>query len=145
MAVTVGLLLVVFCIGVALYPFLKARTSSSRPDASLSVRELVERRQAIYADLETLELERGLRHVDETEYEERSRDYRLAAAATFRDQERLESADAEVEETISRELARWRSTHENGTTDRLCSRCGNPLGDDADEQCSHCGQQTEAS
>ena len=121
MAVLVGLLLVVFCIGVALYPFLKARSSSRRNGPS-SVRDIVDRRRSIYADLETLELERGLGNVDETEYEERSREYRLAAAATFRDQEMLEEADAEVEEAISRELARWKAANLNEDSPAPCER-----------------------
>jgi hypothetical protein len=103
----------------------------------------MERRRAIYSDLETLDVERGLGDVDETEYQERSRDFRLAAAATFRDQELLESADAEVEEAISRELARWKADQRNGTSPSLCSGCGQPLddADDADEQCSHCREE----
>lgn len=142
MAVLVGLLLVVFCIGVALYPFLKARTVSARADASPSVQELVERRRAIYSDLETLDMDRGLGHVDEAEYQERSREYRLAAAATFRDQERLEAADAKVEDTISRELMRWRSGHQDLASAVSCRACGKPLAV-ADEQCPRCGQRVE--
>ncbi len=114
MAVLAGLLLVVFCIGVALYPFLKVRESRARTASSPSSQDLVERRRAIYADLETLELERGLGHIDDAEYEERFRGYRLAAAATFRDQELLQTAEAEVEEVISRELGRWRIAQQHG-------------------------------
>jgi hypothetical protein len=141
-AVLVGLLLVVFCIGVALYPFLKARTVSARADASPSVQELVERRQAIYSDLEILDLDRGIGHVDEAEYQKRSREYRLAAAATFRDQERLEAADGMVEDAISRELMRWRSGHQDLASSVPCRACGKPLAV-TDEQCLHCGQLVE--
>ena len=148
MAVVVGLLLVAFCIAVALYPLLKSRTTSSPSDSSLSIRELMERRRNIYSDLETLDVERGLGHVDEAEYQERSRDFRLAAAATFRDQELLEAADAEVEDAISRELARWKADQRNGASPSLCSGCGQPLGDDADdadEQCPHCREEAKLS
>ena len=125
-----------------MYPFLKARTVSARADASPSVQELVERRRAIYSDLETLDMDRGLGHVDEAEYQERSREYRLAAAATFRDQERLEAADAKVEDTISRELMRWRSGHQDLASAVSCRACGKPLAV-ADEQCPRCGQRVE--
>ena len=114
MAVVVGLLLVLFCIAVALYPFFKHRSSTARVDNAASVRDIVERRRAIYADLETLELEHGLGNLDDAEYEERSREFRLAAASTFREQEMLEDADAEVEEAINRELARWKAARRNG-------------------------------
>ena len=142
MAVLVGLLLVVFCIGVALYPFLKARTGSARAGASPSVQELVERRRAIYSDLETLDVDRGIGHVDEAEYQERSREYRLAAAATFRDQERLETADGMVEDAISQELMRWRSGHQDLASAVSCRACGKPLAV-TDAQCLHCGQRVE--
>ena len=144
MAVLVGLLLVVFCIGVALYPFFKRRFSSQRAEDASSVQDIVDRRQAIYDALETLESEHSSGNVDEEEYEERSREYRLAAAATFRDQEMMEDADVEVEEAIGRELARWRETQLDGVGASLCPACGNPPGDDK-EHCSHCGQRAEAS
>ncbi len=144
MAVLVGLLLVVFCIGVALYPFLKVR-SSGRVDNSAPVREILERRRAIYADLETLELERGLGNVDEVEYKERSREFRLAAAATFRDQESLERADEDIEEAISKELTRWKAAQQDVAPPDLCAACGEPLGDKGEEQCNNCGQRVEAS
>ena len=144
MAVLVGLLLVVFCIGVALYPFLKGRPSSSGSQDASSVQNIVDRRHAVYAALEALESERGLGNVDEEEYEERSREYRLAAAATFRDQELMEDADAEVEATISRELARWKEAQVNGAGASLCPSCGYSQGND-EEQCSHCGHRVGAS
>lgn len=143
MAVLVGLLLVVFCIGVALYPFFKRRFSSERAEDASSIQDIVNRRQAIYDALETLESEHSSGNVDEEEYEERSREYRLAAAATFRDQEMLEDADVEVEDAISRELARWKEGQLNGVGASLCPACGYSQDND-EEQCSHCGHKVEA-
>ena len=145
MAILVGLLLVVFCIGVVLYPFLKAHTSPVSWHQSRSILQIQERRRGIYDDLEALGLEHSLGNLDDEEYEERSREYRLAAAATFRDQEMLEAADVEADEAINRELLRWRETRLNGVSDTVCPKCGLRVGEGTGVQCPHCDQDLENS
>ena len=108
MAVLIGLLLVLFSIGVVLYPFLKTRRLSGDATAPSSLDELVEMRHAIYANINTLELERGLGNVDEEEYSQRLERYRLEAAATFREQEKLDAQVQEAEQALEDEVRQVR-------------------------------------
>ena len=105
MAVLIGFLLVLFCIGVILYPFLKSRSRSATPD---SLEELAHRRRAIYAEIETLKLERELGNLVEEEYQRALQSHRLAAAATFREQEALEVRLEEADRVLEQEVLRLR-------------------------------------
>ena len=144
MAVIAGLLLVVFCIGVALYPFIRphAPDARARRPAS-SIVALAERRREIYADLETLDLELGLGQVDEAEYQERARDYRMAAAATFRDQERLESSSPHSDQAVDRELLHWRARRQATSPTPSCPACGRQLAGPG-EPCPACNGESGA-
>ncbi len=107
MAVLIGALLAILVIGVVLYPFIKTRfRPSPRPSATplppvgegLRVRVT---REAIYEEIRTLQLEYELGSIEESEYRQQLRSYRLQAASALRDQERLEQElDRLLEEEI---------------------------------------------
>ena len=59
------------------------------------------KRQAVYSNIRTLELEHELGKLDEEDYRLRLQSYRLAAAATFKDQEQLEELDCSIEEDVA--------------------------------------------
>ena len=105
MLLVIGLLLAVGCVAVVLLPFLRARAGAdafSLQDASLEV-EL--RRQATYDEIRTLRLEYELSNIPEEEYQTRFRLLRLQAAATLRDQQRLELALQEFDRELEAEIA----------------------------------------
>ena len=142
MAVVVGLLLVLFCMGVVLYPFGRGRRPAPVQVPVLSLEEVAERRRAVYSDIEILEMERGLGHVDEEEYRRQLREYRMAAAATFRDQERLEQLQSDADQTIEQELRRLRAQRQPTLLRAMCAACGQELAHDI-ETCSQCGTKLD--
>ena len=137
MAIVIGVLLVVFSIGVVLYPFLKRQLHSGIAIPQ-SEEENEARRRTIYADIETLELEKGLGHVDEQEYQQKLRGYRLAAAATFRDQEALSSQQKKLSEDVDEEVNRIRRARRQGSGRVTCPECGGPV-PLAETTCPSCG------
>ena len=99
MAVLIGVLLAILVIAVVVYPFVKARFQPRYPltDASPAPAGLWPdrvdpggRETMIYEEIRTLQLEHELGSIDESEYEEQLRAYRLQAAATLREQERTQ-------------------------------------------------------
>ena len=78
MALLIGLLLVLFSVGVVIYPFLKVRLPRGIA-GSPPLEEPALKRQAVYSDIQTLELEHELGKLDEEDYRLRLQSYRLAA------------------------------------------------------------------
>ena len=104
MTLLIGLLLVALSIGVVVLPFYRGRRDvDANGDAGfLDANEV--RRRGLYEEIETLELERNVGNVDQEEYHRRLQALRMAAAATFREQDRdrllRESADRGIEREV---------------------------------------------
>ena len=136
MAVLIGALLAILAIGVILYPFLKARSRprTSRP-SDPDPGSVWAGRQGIYEEIKTLQLEYELGRIEEPEYHQRLRAFRLQAAGTLRDQEHLE---LEVERSLEEEILASRSLRGSEHVPLPCPYCGRTLANGA-ELCPHCG------
>ena len=137
MGILIGLLLVLFSLGVVVYPFLKAR----RPDILTipsSLHGLVERRLAIYTDVQTLQLEHELGNVEDEDYHHRLRSYLAAAAATLRDEENAQAILEKLDRRVEEEVLLSRASRRGGHGDASCPTCGRLLSPGA-KTCSHCG------
>ena len=118
MAVLIAALLAILVIAVVLYPFIKGRfrsqTSSSTQDSTAQIRSGSPpnpgNRETIYEDIRTLQLEYELGSIEEREYQEGLRAYRLQAAAALRDQEQLER---EIDRSLEEEILAARGLQEN--------------------------------
>jgi hypothetical protein len=108
MVIAISVLIALLAVGVVIYPFVKARF---RPSDSRNVlsrnnetgagADDYESREVIYEDIRTLQLDHDLGIIEEAEYRERMRAYRLQAASTLRDRERLEmEIDRQLEEEV---------------------------------------------
>ena len=153
MAVLIGALLTILVIAVVVYPFIKARfagwpspttDSPSRTDRGSSsepggLPEPADR-EAIYEEIKTLRLEYELGSVEEKEYQERLRAYRLQAAATLRDQEMLEQG---LDLSLEDEILAARQLRGNERDPSPCRSCGRPL-TKRDVVCSHCGARADS-
>lgn len=141
MPVVIGTLLAVLVIGVVLYPFLKPRLrSGDRPTPDFQPMVGAEAPaepgvpETIHEHIKGLRQDYELGMMEEAEYQERLRGYRLQAAAALRDQEALRlGLDRAHEEQI---LAARTSADGEGAA--LCPGCGQPLAS-ANVECSSCG------
>ena len=115
MAVLIGVLLAILVIAVVIYPFVKARFQPRSPLA-VAPPDRVDPggREAIYEEIRTLQLEYEMGSIDESEYEEQLRAYRLQAAATLRDQVRIQQ---EMDLLMEKEImaARGATSGERGS------------------------------
>jgi hypothetical protein len=100
MAVLIGLLLVIFSMGIVMYPFFKV-TRLGNISGSTPLDEPVKRRNLIYSDIRTLELDHQLGKLEEDDYHRRLHIYRINAAATFKEQEDLEQMDNSIEDIVA--------------------------------------------
>ena len=102
MAVLIGVLLAILVMAVVIYPFVKARFQPrSAPVAASPDRVDPEGHETVYEEIRTLQLEYELGGIDESEYEEQLRAYRLQAAAALRDQERTQQ---EIDLSMEKEI-----------------------------------------
>ncbi len=101
MAILIGIVLALLCIGVVMYPFFKTRSLrrvvSSAPIVTGEVTDV----DSIYEAIQTLQLEYQVGKVPEEVYREQFHAYRLQAAVALRDQEQARSAEQVVEAEIS--------------------------------------------
>ena len=108
MVIAISVLITLLAVGVVIYPFVKARLHPSDSRNGLSRNDETgvgaddyESREVIYEDIRTLQLDHDLGIIEEAEYRERMRAYRLQAAATLRDRERLEmEIDRQLEDEV---------------------------------------------
>ena len=142
MSVLIGALLGILAIGVVLYPFIGVRFRSQSPStqnapgpASGKGLQHPGGREAIYENIRTLQLEYELGSIEEVEYSERLRDYRLQAAANLRDQEQLER---EIDRSLEEEILALRSLRGNKQASYQCRSCGGPVAQ-RDGVCPNCG------
>lgn len=109
MPVLIGALLALLVVGVVLYPFVKRRfaadPSRSAPDDGAGPVAWRLRREEIYESIRSLQLEYEIGGVEEADYRERLRAYRVQAAAVVREQER---AELEVERLVEMEVGALR-------------------------------------
>ena len=106
MPVLMGALLALLVVVVVLYPFVKQRLDASASpgspfEPSESPRTWQLRRQEIYDSIRSLELEYELGGVEEADYRESLRAYRVQAAALVREQE---AAERELERLVELEV-----------------------------------------
>lgn len=99
MNVLIGVLLALLVMAVVVFPFVRSRFQLRPPMAVVSPD--LGRLNAVYEEIRTLQLEYELGSIDEVEYREQLRDYRLQAAAMLREQEMSQQeTDFLVEEEI---------------------------------------------
>ena len=107
MSVLIGVLLALLAIAVVIYPFVKARFQPRSPLTSVPPDRVDPGgRETIYEEIRTLQLEYELGSIDEREYEEQLRAYRLQAASALREQE--------IDLSVEREIMAARGTLRNG-------------------------------
>ena len=108
MSVLIGALLAILVIGVVLYPFLRVRLglgrapgSGDRPGSDGGGARGTFRPEDVYEAIRTLQLEYELGGVEEAEYQERLRAYRIEAATALKDQDQAErEADQLLEQQV---------------------------------------------
>ncbi len=99
LGIAIGVLLALLAIGVVVYPFVRSKRSQTRFQSGGA--GVARPEEAALEEIRTLQLERELGRVDEVEYQERLRDYRVRAASLLRDKDlRVQEADAELEAEI---------------------------------------------
>ena len=112
MPVLIGALLALLVVGVVLYPFVKRRFGAGGPcpsgpaDGAGPVAWRL-RREEIYESIRSLQLEYEIGGVEEADYRDRLRAYRVQAAAVVREQER---AEREVERLVEMEVGALRES-----------------------------------
>lgn len=100
MSVLIGVLLALLVIAVVIYPFVRSRFQPRPPMAVVSPDP--GRLDTVYEEIRTLQLEYELGSIDEREYQEQLRDYRLQAAAILHEQGRSrQEMDLLMEEEIT--------------------------------------------
>jgi hypothetical protein len=130
MPVLIGALLALLVVGVVLYPFVKRRfgvasPSGGRPGDTAGPAAWRLRREEIYESIRGLQLEYEIGGVEETDYRERLRAYRVQAAAVVREQELAEReqelaereqelAEREVERLVERDVRALRGAGRPG-------------------------------
>ena len=99
LGIAIGVLLALLAIGVVVYPFVRLRRSQRRFQSAGA--GVARPEEAALDEIRMLQLERELGRVDEEEYQERLRDYRVRAASLLREKDlRVQEADAELEGEI---------------------------------------------
>ena len=123
MPVLIGALLALLVVGVVLYPFVKRRfgvasPSGDRPGDAAGPAAWRLLREEIYESIRGLQLEYEIGGVEETDYRERLRAYRVQAAAVVREQELAEReqelAEREVERLVERDVRALRGAGRPG-------------------------------
>ena len=134
MAVVIGTLLAVLVIGVVLYPFIKPRHRPEGNTTRHSRATALRGSDTIYEEIRILQQDYELGSMEEAEYHERLRAYRLQAAAVLRDQEVLQR---ELDRVHEEEILAARTVRvENSSS--LCRSCGQ-LVVPGYADCSNCG------
>ena len=135
MSFIIGALLGVLVTVVVLYPFIKSRFRPSIfPTGDSPAGFGREGRGAIYEDIKTLQLEYDLGRVEDPEYRQRLRDYRLRAASALRDQDGI---NRELDRSIEEEILSARTGQGNGSSGAVCKSCGRELAN-TNLDCPYC-------
>ena len=142
MAVVVGVLLAVVAVGVVLFPFLRGRFQMGSHSLTDALEKIRTRREAIYSEIASLELEHELGQVEQEEYQYRLDTYRLEAAAALREQEGLEADLQALDDALETEVQRIRLGQDSNAAS-LCPKCGGEL-DPVTRSCLQCGDAQEA-
>jgi hypothetical protein len=106
MSLLVGLLLTAVALAVVLRPFLRSGQGASAPEAGYldHMNETQQRRESVYRDIASLQVEHGLGQIGTLEYEARLQEYRLAAASLLRDEEGLAQQIQAVNDALESEI-----------------------------------------
>ena len=106
MTLLVGLLLTAVALAVVLRPFLRPGQGASAPEAGYldHMNETQRRRESVYRDIASLQVEHGLGQIGTLEYEARLQEYRLAAASLLRDEEGLGRQIQAVNDDLESEI-----------------------------------------
>ena len=146
MALTIGAVLALLGIAVAVYPFVRHRLFPPPPGiadeaaekpATESLATPGDGLDAIYEAIRTLQLERELGNVPEGLFREQLNGYRIEAATLLRamEQERAEGEEWVLEEEIKMARAGLRPPSEVGVA---CANCGRSVPTEV-AACSECG------
>ncbi len=132
---------------VIIYPFLRGACEADLLEDESSPRAELDRRwDAIVAGIKNTELERGIGNLTEDDYRTLRRQYTLEAASVMRSMELEEEQEAELLETIARELGQARlPIAESGDAESApaCPHCLAPL-DGEPDRCTSCGRQVKS-
>ena len=138
MAVLIGTLLGVLVIGVVLYPFIKLRFrpegNPTRHSRATGPPRALRGRDAIYEEIRSLQQDYESGSMEEAEYHERLRAYRLQAAGVLRDQEVLQR---ELHRAHEEEIMAARTVRVEKSSS-FCRSCGQ-LVVPGNADCSNCG------
>ena len=102
MAIILAAVLVILCISVLVFPFLKSRYHSQPENLTDGSGSIESELDAIYDAIQTLQLEHQLGKMPEAVYQEQFEAYRIQAAGLLRQQHRLqaENPDQVLEQEI---------------------------------------------
>ena len=90
MSLAIGLILAIVSVVVVASPFFLSRRRRRAGNAGQSLEEVMAKRERIYEEMRTLQVDFQLGNIDEDEYESLMRTHRLEAAALVQQQESLE-------------------------------------------------------
>ena len=106
MAILISVLVGILSIALLLYPFIKRRFAHSARSSEIPQGQLgLDGRQAIYDDIKALQLDHELGSIDEKDYQQQLRAYRMDAAASLKDQHQIQ---VEIEQTLEEEILKAR-------------------------------------
>ena len=104
MAITIGAILALLSIAVAVYPFVRHRlgfaNAANNPATDKAADAADGELEAVYAAIRTLQLERELGNIPEGLYREQLDGYRLQAALILRERQQSLDAETSLEEEI---------------------------------------------
>ncbi|MBI4233794.1 MAG: hypothetical protein HY686_05075 [Chloroflexi bacterium] len=119
----IGALVILLSVGILLIPFLQRdrRRATLPRDTS---QEALLRREAIYQEINTLQLEYELGHINEADFQARLHDYRLQAAAALKEEVEQSEAAQALAAALEEEVKALRQA--NPAKDAASSSTGSP-------------------
>lgn len=129
---------------VVLLPFLNRREPPPRRSLRDALEEVRARREDIYRELESMELERQLERGRSADQERHIQSLRMEAAAALRAQERLEEALSRQDAALEAEVLELRRSRWQADGAKTCPHCGRQVLAGA-QWCAGCGNEVSAS
>jgi hypothetical protein len=129
---------------VVLLPFLSRREPPPRRSLREALEELRRRREDIYRELESVELERQLERGRSADQERHIQSLRMEAASALREQERLEEALSRQDAVLEAEVLELRCSRWQADGTQRCPHCHRQVLPGA-QWCAGCGNEVSAS